>query len=64
MAIELRRKSDDSQVKAGDTLQGPNGTFKVVALLGPSFKLGSSPIQAENGSIYLPSQCGCYSTTV
>lgn len=66
MAIELRRKSDDSLVKAGDKLKTNLGVteFTVREILGPSFKFGAAPIVTTEGAIILPSQCGCYVTTV
>lgn len=65
MAIELRRKSDNSLVKPGEYLTTNGGkTIIVKEIMGPSHRYGSSPILDADGSIRLPSDVGCYSTTV
>jgi hypothetical protein len=65
MAIELRRKSDDTLVKAGDVLTRKDKIdITVKQVLSPSYKYGAAPILAFDGVIYLPSEVGCYATTV
>ena len=64
MAIELRRKADDTKVKEGDTLTTKRGDFRVKWIMGPSFKFGAAGIVGEDGLVRLPSECGCYATTV
>ena len=65
MAIELRRKSDDTIVLPGDKLKRDNGMeVEVLHVLGPSIRWGASPIMGTDKKLYLPSELGCYSTTV
>lgn len=64
MPVRLRRKSDDSLVKAGDTITSLSGvTFKVTEILPPSYKTGGAMMKCSDELMRLPSECGLYYST-